>query len=456
MMKKLFNKLFKYIGSAFKNIWIFFDKKIITPITKGVMFITSILTDNKKRLERFLTQKNTLIFISLILSLILFFVVDYKSNLFLESSAEVLRNQPIKAIYNEEAYIVEGLPKAVDITLIGRRADLYLAKQLPVQEVTIDLSNLKPGTHKIDIRYIQPVSSIDYKVDPSFTTIVIYPKVSKVRNLTVDLLNEDKLDPTLLIEETIISKGDVIIKQAQHNLDKVATVKALIDINNLPKGEIGEVELKDVPLIAYDESGNQVDVEIVPSKVDAKLTISSPRKQVPIKVVPTGEVAFGKAIASMSSTETTITIYGDQQSLANINYVPIEIDVEGLKENKHYNNIPINKPTGVRHMSISNTTINVVLDEEINKEINDIQIEHRNLPEGLTVQALSLEDTKITVIVKGAKQVVENIDNINIYAYIDLNNYTEGQHEVDVMVYGDDLRAIYIPKVKKVNVRIKK
>ena len=130
-------------------------------------------------------------------------------------------DQPVRAIYNEEAYVVEGLPKTVDVTLIGRRADLYLAKQLPVQEVTIDLSNLKPGTHKIDIRYIQPVSSIDYKVDPSFTTIVIYPKVSVVKNLTVDLLNEDKIDPTLIIEETVISKEEVIIKQAQHNLDKV-------------------------------------------------------------------------------------------------------------------------------------------------------------------------------------------------------------------------------------------
>lgn len=448
-MKKLMSKLFK-------NIWIFIDKKIITPLTKGIMFISSILTDNKKRLERFLTQKNTLIFISLILSLILFFVVDYKSNVFLETSAEVLRDQPVRAIYNEEAYVVEGLPKTVDVTLIGRRADLYLAKQLPVQEVTIDLSNLKPGTHKIDIRYIQPVSSIDYKVDPSFTTIVIYPKVSVVKNLTVDLLNEDKIDPTLIIEETVISKEEVIIKQAQHNLDKVATVKALIDINNLPKGEIGEVELKEVPLIAYDESGNQVDVEIVPSKVDAKLTISSPRKQVPIKIVPVGEVAFGKAIASMTSAETTITIYGDQKSLADINYVPIEIDVTGLKENKHYSNISIPKPSGVRHMSISNTTINITLDEEINKEVSDIQIEYRNLPEGLSVQALSLEDTKITVVVKGAKQVVDNIDSTNVFAYIDLNNYTEGQHEVDVIVYGEDLRAVYIPKVKKVNIRIRK
>ena len=40
-----------------------------------------------------------------------------------------------------------------------------------------------------------------------------------------------------------------------------------------------ELTLKDVPLVAYDEEGKRVDVEIVPSTVDAKLTITSPSKE---------------------------------------------------------------------------------------------------------------------------------------------------------------------------------
>ena len=56
--------------------------------------------------------------------------------------------------------------------------------------------------------------------------------------------------------------------------------------------------LKDVDLVAYDTDGKVVDVEIVPKKVTAKVTITSPSKEVPIKIVPKGDLATGKSIQS--------------------------------------------------------------------------------------------------------------------------------------------------------------
>ena len=47
------------------------------------------------------------------------------------------------AEYNEEAYVIEGLPETVDITLIGRSSDIYLAKQYPTNEVSVDLRDFK-------------------------------------------------------------------------------------------------------------------------------------------------------------------------------------------------------------------------------------------------------------------------------------------------------------------------
>ena len=54
--------------------------------------------------------------------------------------------------YNDAEYIIEGLPEKVDITLIGTKANLYLAKQLPTQNVSVDLNGLKPGVHKVKLR----------------------------------------------------------------------------------------------------------------------------------------------------------------------------------------------------------------------------------------------------------------------------------------------------------------
>ena len=151
-MKKT-NKVNRSVGKIFNGIFSFFDKWLITPITKGILKITDFIKDNSRGLEKFVNNKQTLIVLSLIFALAVFFVVDQNSNAILYQSAEVLYNQPVTAEYNEEAYVIEGLPETVDITLIGRSSDIYLAKQYPTHEVSVDLRELKPGSHKVTLKY---------------------------------------------------------------------------------------------------------------------------------------------------------------------------------------------------------------------------------------------------------------------------------------------------------------
>ena len=159
-------------SNIFSKIWNFIDKKIIVPITKFIVFITDKAGTSSKWLENWLSKKNTLLFISLFLSVVVFIVIDQKILIFTESSAEVLKKQSVTAIYNEEAYVVEGLPETVDITLIGSKTDLYIAKQSPISDVEVDLSGYKEGTYKVDITY-NNVSSLEYSVNPSFATVTI-------------------------------------------------------------------------------------------------------------------------------------------------------------------------------------------------------------------------------------------------------------------------------------------
>ena len=182
-------KIIKVIGNFFHKIGSFFDRKVIIPITKLVVKITDKFDKSSKQFENWLSESSTLLFVSLIISIVVFIIVDQKVLLFSESSAEVLKSQPVEVIFNEEAYVVEGLPEAVDITLIGRKADLYFAKQSPSHDIVVDLTGLKPGTHKVNIKYNQALASIDYNVNPSTATVIIYPKISETRTLTYDILN---------------------------------------------------------------------------------------------------------------------------------------------------------------------------------------------------------------------------------------------------------------------------
>lgn len=448
-------KIIKGIGNFFHAIGIFFDKKIIIPITKLILKITEKFDKSSRKVENWLSKTSTLLFISLIIAIITFIVIDQKKLFFSESSAEILKSQPVQVIMNEEAYVVEGLPEEVDITLIGRKADLYFAKQSPSHDVVVDLTGLKTGTHKVNIKYNQALASIDYNVNPSTATVIIYPKISETRTLTYDLLNQDSLDSKLVIDNVSISTDKVVIKGAEYQLKKVATVKALIDIKNLVKQEVGVITINDIALKAYDENGYVVDVEIVPEKINADITISSPSKELPIKVIPVGNVAFGKAISSINSSETSVTVYGDEETLNSLTYIPVEVDVNDLNSNKQYK-MELEKPVGIKYMSVNNITINVGLDNSTSKDLAGIDIKYRNLADGYSVQGVSANDTSVTVTLKGVESVIKNITTDDVTAYLDLSGYGEGTHEVDVLVTGDDVKVEYVVKTKKVKVKITK
>ena len=256
-----------------RGIYKFFDRKILLPITKFFVAIGKKLKISEKPFEAALTTKSSMIIISLLFSLAAFFIVDAKSTTLLETNAEVIYNRPVTATYNDEEYIIEGLPETVDITLIGTKANLYLAKQLPTQDVTVDLSDLKPGVHKVNLKYKQSISNVEYKLDPSVVTVVVSPKKSETKSLTSEIVNLSKLDSKLSIESTKIDADDVIVKGTEESLAKVASVKALINVSNMSDPKVGENKLKEVPLVAYDENGKIMDVEVVPSNVTATIQI---------------------------------------------------------------------------------------------------------------------------------------------------------------------------------------
>lgn len=450
---KILKNIGRTLAAVIRSIFKWIDRHIITPLTKFVLFISEKTGAKTGKFERWLTKKNTLVILSLVLALGFFFVVDSKSIILVDSSAEVLYDQKVEATYNREAYVVEGLPETVDVTMIGGTAELYLAKQLASGTVKVDLTNYKEGTHKVNLKYDSTINSVNYKLDPSSVTVIIYPKVSKTVNVDVDILNKSVLDSKLAIQNVTIDQEEVIIKGAEHTLEKVSTVKALVDIKNIIDPKAGVTTLNDVKLVAYDNEGNVVDVEIVPSKVTATVSIVSPSKEVPIKVIPKGTVAFGKAISSMTSNVSKVTVYGEESVLEDLQYIPIEIDVNGLSENKTYD-IKINKPQGVRDISETDAQVSISLGTEVSKEIEDVYIETINLNPNYKAVALGENSSKISVVVKGTQEVVDSIDASNIRAIVDLSEYGEGDHEVEIEVTGDELKATYTPKTTKIKIRI--
>lgn len=439
-------KLIKKIGK-------FIDKKILVPITKFFVFIGEKLKTTDKPIEKMISKKSSMIVLSLILAVVVFLVVDNKNTTLLEKNAEVIYNRPLTATYNDEEYVIEGLPETVDITLIGTKANLYLAKQLPTQDVTVDLSDLKPGVHKVNLRYKQSITSVEYKLDPSVVTVVVSTKQSETRSVESDIVNLNKLDSKLAINDLKLDYDEVIIKGTSESLQKVSTIKALVNVSNMVAPKAGTNKLREVPLVAYDENGEKVDIEMVPATVTATIEVESPSKSVPIKVETKGKVVFGKAIKTIETNIQNVTIYGSSDVLDKTNNIKVVVDVNNLKSDKSYT-LSIKKPSGIREVSEKTVNVKVELDDEATTEVSGVKLKYINLGSDYAVQATSTSATEVTVILKGVESIITDIDPTEIEAYVDLEGLNAGEHEVDVMVTGNDPRVKYSSKITKTKIKI--
>lgn len=442
------------LKNFFKLIVNFFDKNIILPITRLIFKITKKFSVPNKKFETWLTKQTTLLFLSLFISIVVFIVVDQEIISFSSQTAEVFKNQSVNVIYNEEQYVVEGLPEKVDVTLIGGKADLYIAKQSTSNGVTVDLTGLTPGTHKVDIEYEQGNHNIEYSVNPSVATVIIYEKVSDTRTLSYDIVNSNKLNSTLIVNDVKLSVEEVTIRGAEYKIEKVASVKALIDLENLAKKEAGTQTLNDVALKAYDNEGNVVDVEFVPSKINAEVNLASPSKTVSLNFVPKGNLATGKAIGGYKFSKNEVTIYGDTNALAEINGLDVIVDVSNLTSDTSFK-AEIKKPNGVKSVSVNYVTVELTITDSSSEPIKfSIPLTGMNVGEGLIAQPIDNDNGFITVEIQGASSVLSSIDESDITAYVDLKGLSEGKYTKEVIVKGTNPLAIYKAKRTEATVEI--
>ena len=422
------------ITKFFKKIYKFIDQKIVVPISRFIYYLSKKFKKNQGKLDKLLNRPHFLIYLSLFLAVIMFILIDTKVINLVKTEAEEIRGVPVVVKYNEEAYVIEGVPDTVDITLTGRKSDIYLAKQLGEYEVVLDLSEYTPSDnpYKVYFSYSKPIHSLTYKLDPSYVQVMIKNKESQVKTLSYDLLNINALDSKLSVKSVSLNKTEVVVKGGSDALAEIASVKALIDLAKQNFTEAGTHDIDNVELVAYDSKGNKLtNIEI------------------------TGELIAGKAIASIlvnGNSNYSITIYGDQEELDKINSVPVTINVDGLgKEDVKEYNATINKPNGVRKMSAEKVKIKVQFGEEKQKTIDvSNNIAPINLSEGLTANLINT--TNVTVQVKGVESVINKINNgedeNKVDAYIDLSGLGVGEHEVEVKINNTNPLVSYVVSSK--------
>jgi YbbR domain-containing protein len=304
-------------------------------------------------------------------------------------------------------------------------------------------------SHKVKLTYTKSVSSLSYKLNPSYVTVTIKDKISSLETVSYELLNLNKLNSKLSVESVELSKSEVVVKGSKDILNEIASVKALVDLNNNDFKDAGTYEIENVPLVAYDSKGKIIEeVEIVPNSLNATVKLDTYSVTVPLSVQTTGKLVTGKAISKIqvnNSDMYAIEIYGDKDSISQIKSVPVTVNVagQGANDSKSYT-VSLSKPQGVKYMSADTAVINLSFGEEKQKtiEISAENVTPKNLGNGLAVNATNKEN--ISVQVKGVQSVIDTVKPEDISAYIDLSKYTTGDHDVEVKIENNDSRLSFV------------
>ena len=447
-MTKLLKKIGRIIFVIFESFFKTIDKFIIMPISRLVYNLSKILNNNNIAFNKILNRPHFLLVISLIFAVICFVLINNKVISLVENEAEIIKNVPVNLIYNEEAFVVENVPDTINITITGRKSDIYLAKQLGEFQAELDLSQYsEAGTYKVKFDCPEAIDSVEYILDPSYLSVTIKDKVSEVHSVSYELVSTDDLDSKLSVGSVELDTTEVIVKGSEEALNEISSIKALISVSSEDYNEPGTYEMTNIPVVAYDKKGRILEnVEIVPEYLTGTIVLKSYKVTVPLSVSTTGSLVNGKAIASISinnNSSYSLDIYGEESEIKDIVSVPVTINIDGLGADtvKNYK-VTISKPSKVRYMSVKNVTITATFGDEEQKTLQVNDIENKYLADGYSANIVSSNATQ--VVVKGVRSNIDKIDTSDINAYVDLSGLGEGVREVAVKVDNNNPLVNYV------------
>ena len=365
---------------------------------------------------------------ALLMACLAYFIATYDSSSTVLSSSKMLNNVTINARYNSETFELSGLPTACEIVIVGDAANVNNAANKKGY-CQVDLEGYTEGTHTIKMNAIGYGDNVTTVVSPSEVTVTLKKKTTMQFDLTYDFINQNQMDSRYILGEPTFEQGTKInIRASNDTLNSIALVKALIDVS----GQTTDFEIE-APLVAYDKNGQAVNAEIVPSFVTAKVNVSSPSIEVPIRLNPVGSVPLGLAIDTAEIIDHQSTrIYAPENILNSISEVYVNFDMSTVTENVDRElMLPISLPAGVSASDVTVVNVKVTLATIDNRTIENVALNAHDNYNNLAIS--EIEFTEANVIVSGSTNNINALEASDIEVYFVMPE-EPGTYTVDLVV----------------------
>lgn len=403
----------------------------------------SILKTEQKYVKKYLTNNNFIRVISLSIALLLFFSLN--SNIFNDifKTTEYIDAVPLTVEYDEDNYIVKGVPETIAVQVSGSEASVQSAMQSKDNlTAKLIITTDSEGTKKINLNNSVTFSKIgDVSLKPVLSSldVDVQKRIEAEKTIEYEYVNMSSLSTGYSLEEPILSQSTVKYYGGSQDIESIDSIKALIDISEIEGTTEGQATLS-AKLVPYDAEGNVVDIELETDAVEVTQNYTTSIQTIPVVYTFTN-IPQDKYITGVCRDSTLqecenvdfstqesykVDVFGDKETIESLQSIEYKIDLSDAIDSSYEGVAKVSLPNNVYTLDDQKEqNVVVLLDSGITKTITDIPVRKENLKTSLSAQAVDAKNATVTVEVTGSPDVVNAMNSDSIGVYIDLSEITD-------------------------------
>jgi YbbR domain-containing protein len=383
--------------------------------------------------------------ISFLLALMLYTVVAIENNtqMPVEPLREVKGNETLSsinvhALYDEEKYVLLGLPQTIDVTLDGSGSAITKMKVQRSLEVYVDLSKYEKGTYKDVPLLIRGLpEGVTAQIQDPTVDLTLDLKKTETFPVIVELLNTGDLPKGYFAEKPVTDPESVSVTGAEEVINSIAFIRGFVNVKSATETVHQRVDLK-----AYDSQGNLLNISLNPATIDVTVPIINPKKSLPITITQTGQLPEGLALKSITVEPGEVTVYGPRHILDNMESIRgMEVDLSTIEEDQTLE-LNLTLPEGILIMKPEKVIVKVdveIIEEDTAIEtrvFDNIPITILGLSDNYNASFISPSKGTLKLTVRGTSQRIDTLTQSDIIAFVNVTDLSTGEHQLKVEFNG--------------------
>ncbi len=346
----------------------------------------------------------------------------------------------VETLNRKNLIVMDPQEVKVNVSVTGKKSDMgdFRSDKIVAR---LDLSGYSEGQNRVPINVSLRDSASTVRVtgwEPSDVLVTI-DRIDSV-DRTVNIRTEGDVSANYTLGDLVAKPQTILLRGPRSWINEVTEVFAVVQIDD--RTTTTNIT---APIQLRDGQGNDViGLEKDPSVVD--ITIPIYRKAtLPIEVVLENELPEDYMITDIQVEPSTIGIRGGNNiaDLTSIRTQPIDVNLF-LEESSFEVDLDLLANVELleanQRVTVS-VTIENVISQEFDYEFSELEI--RNLDDDLLMEE---NNQTITIVVRGIESVINNISKESLIPYIDLNNLSEGEFEVDINV--EEIQGLVIDSIQ--------